>query len=66
MRQKIIVLFIALGILVELTSCWSQKIIGFSKDGSLAWLIGKLKVAGKRTMEDGSQLDMDFTCAWIT
>ena len=41
-------------------------VVGFSKDGTLAWLIGTLKVAGKRTMEDGSQRDMDFACAWIT
>lgn len=43
-----------------------EPIIGFSKDGSLAWSIVQVKVAGKRTMSDGSDRDLDFICAWIT
>jgi len=43
-----------------------EPIIGFSKDGSLGWSIVRVKVAGKRTMEDGSERDTDFICAWIT
>lgn len=43
-----------------------EPIIGFSKDGSMAWSIAQIKVAGQRTMDDGSQRDMDFICAWIT
>jgi hypothetical protein len=43
-----------------------EPIIGFSKDGSVAWSIVQVKVAGKRKMEDGTERDLDFTCAWIT
>lgn len=43
-----------------------EPIIGFSKDGSVAWSVVQVKVAGKREMEDGTQRDLDFTCAWIT
>ena len=43
-----------------------EPIIGFSKDGSLAWSIVKVKVAGKRKLDDGSVRDLNFTCAWIT
>ena len=43
-----------------------EPIIGFSKDGSVAWSIVQVKVAGKRTMDDGTERDLDFTCAWIT
>lgn len=43
-----------------------EPIIGFSKDGSLAWSIVQVKVVGRRTMDDGSERDLDFTCAWIT
>lgn len=43
-----------------------QPSIGFSKDGSVAWSIVQVKVAGKRTMDDGTERDLDFTCAWIT
>jgi hypothetical protein len=41
-----------------------EPIIGFSKDGSLAWSIVQVKVAGKRKADD--ETDLDFTCAWIT
>jgi ketosteroid isomerase-like protein len=43
-----------------------EPIIGFSKDGSMAWSIVKVKVAGTRNLEDGSQKDFDVTYAWIT
>jgi hypothetical protein len=43
-----------------------EPIIGFSNDGSVAWSVVQVKVAGKRMMEDGTQRDLDFTCAWIT
>ena len=43
-----------------------EPMIGFSKDGSTAWSIVQVKVAGKRAMDDGSEQDLDFTCAWIT
>jgi hypothetical protein len=43
-----------------------EPIIGFSKDGSLAWSIAKVKLAGSQTLEDGSQNDFDVTYAWIT
>jgi hypothetical protein len=44
----------------------AEPIIGFSKDGSLAWAILQIKVVGKRTLDDGSVRDLDFTCAWLT
>jgi hypothetical protein len=43
-----------------------EPIIGFSKDGSVAWSIVQVKVAGKRTLNDGTERDLDFTSAWIT
>ena len=42
-----------------------EPIIGLSKDGSLAWSIVNVKVAGKRKMEDGTEADMGFISAWI-
>lgn len=42
-----------------------EPLIGFSKDGSLAWMIAQIKVAGRRVMEDGAEWDLDFTCAYI-
>jgi hypothetical protein len=41
-------------------------IIGFSKDGSLAWSVVQVRVAGRRTMHDGVVRDFDDTWAWIT
>ncbi len=35
--------------------------IGFSKDGSVAWSIFRLKVAGTRTMADGNDVSFDMT-----
>lgn len=43
-----------------------EPIIGISRDGSMAWSLVQVKVAGKRTMDDGNERDLDFTCAWIT
>jgi len=43
-----------------------EPIIGFSQDGSLAWSIVQVKVAGTRRLEDGSERALDFVCAWIT
>lgn len=43
-----------------------EPIIRFSKDGSLAWAILQIAVKGKRTRDDGSEKNLDFTCAWIT
>jgi hypothetical protein len=40
--------------------------IGFSKDGSVAWSVVQVRVAGKQVADDGTDRDMDFTCAWIT
>jgi hypothetical protein len=43
-----------------------EPIIKFSKDGSLAWAIWQVVVKGKRKSDDGSEKNLDFTCAWIT
>ena len=41
-------------------------IIGFSRDGSLAWSITKIKVKGIRTISDGTEREFDSIYAWIT
>jgi len=41
-------------------------IINFSNDGSIAWPVVQVRVAGKRIMEDRSERDFDNTWAWIT
>jgi len=43
-----------------------EPIVGYSKDGSVAWSIVQVKIAGQRTMDDGDVWDLDFICAWIT
>ena len=43
-----------------------EPIIRFSMDGSLAWAIFQVAVKGIRKRDDGSEKDLDFTCAWIT
>jgi hypothetical protein len=43
-----------------------EPIVGFSKDGSIAWAIVKVKVKGERKLEDGTNRDVDFICAWLT
>ena len=39
----------------------SEPAIGFSKDGSVAWSIFRLKVAGRRAMADGAEGQLDST-----
>ena len=41
-----------------------EPIIGFSKDGSVAWIIVKVKVTGKRKMKE-EEVDLDFVSSWI-
>ena len=43
-----------------------EPIVGFSKDGSMAWSIVKVKVAGTREVEIGSTKEFDIIYAWIT
>ncbi|MCP4538135.1 MAG: nuclear transport factor 2 family protein [Chloroflexi bacterium] len=43
-----------------------EPIIGFSRDGSIAWSIVQVKLVGQCTMDDGSASDIDSTWAWIT
>jgi len=43
-----------------------EPIINFSNDGSIAWSVVQVKVAGKRIMNDRSERDFDDTWAWIT
>ena len=43
-----------------------EPIIGFSDDGSVAWSIVRVKVSGIRKMNDGTERELDFICAWIT
>jgi hypothetical protein len=43
-----------------------EPIIEFSDDGSVAWSIVRVKVAGIRAMNDGTERELDFICAWIT
>ncbi len=41
-------------------------IIGVSDDGSEAWAIVQVRVAGSRAMPDGSSRDFDIRWAWLT
>jgi len=41
-------------------------IVGFSKDGSIAWSIVQAKVAGRDRDESGAEKEFDLTWAWIT
>jgi hypothetical protein len=41
-----------------------EPVIGVSPDGSTAWSIVQVKVAGHRVDTTGSPID--FTCAWVT
>jgi hypothetical protein len=43
-----------------------EPIVGISQDGSLAWSLVEVKVAGVRKLADGSERVLDFICAWIT
>ena len=42
-----------------------EPIIGFSKDGSVAWTIVQVKVAGKRKIDEEEEVDLDFVSSWI-
>ena len=43
-----------------------EPIIEFSDDGTVAWSIVRVKVVGIRRMNDGTERELDFICAWIT
>ena len=43
-----------------------EPIIEFSDDGTFAWSIVRVKVVGIRRMNDGTERELDFICAWIT
>jgi hypothetical protein len=43
-----------------------EPMIGCSKDGSLIWAVGKIKVKGIRKSADGPEKELDFICAWMT
>jgi hypothetical protein len=42
-----------------------EPIVRVSKDGSLAWLIAKVKASGMQTTDDGKQEPIEFVSAWI-
>ncbi len=44
----------------------SDPVIRFSKDGSTAWSIVKVRVVDKRKSDDGSVKDRSIVYAWIT
>jgi hypothetical protein len=43
-----------------------EPIIRFSKDGSMAWSLVQVRVAGRSQAEFGTERDFDTTWAWIT
>ncbi len=43
-----------------------EPIVGFSEDGSLAWSIVRVNVAGRRNFENDSVRAFNDTWAWIT
>jgi ketosteroid isomerase-like protein len=43
-----------------------EPVVGFSDDGSIAWAIVQVRVAGRRASGDGPPRDFDTTWAWIT
>jgi hypothetical protein len=43
-----------------------EPIVGYSKDGSIAWSIVQVRVAGRSAMSDGPEREFDSTWAWIT
>jgi hypothetical protein len=43
-----------------------EPIVNLSQDGSMAWSVAQVKVAGTRRAEDGSLRTLDFVCAWVT
>jgi hypothetical protein len=44
----------------------AEPLVGFSRDGSLAWAIVQVRVAGSRSLPDGSSRAFDTRWAWIT
>lgn len=44
----------------------AEPVIGVSRDGSLAWAVVQVRVAGTRTMPDDSTRAFDTQWAWIT
>jgi len=44
----------------------AEPIIGFSKDGSIAWSIVQVRVAGERTGDDDTKQSFDTLWAWLT
>lgn len=42
-----------------------EPVIGFSKDGSLAWVIMQVKVTGKLRIDENTEMDLDDTWAGI-
>jgi len=44
----------------------TDPVIGISRDGSLAWAIVQVRVAGTRSLPDGSSRTFDTLWAWIT
>ncbi|MCP4727585.1 MAG: nuclear transport factor 2 family protein [bacterium] len=43
-----------------------EPVVSISDDGSMAWSVVKVKVAGRRKTDDGSENEFDFICAWIS
>lgn len=43
-----------------------EPIIGFSKDGSLAWCVVQVNVSGRERGDSGVESPFDLTWAWIT
>ena len=43
-----------------------EPLIGFSKDGSVAWSVVRVKVAGSERAASGAEKGFDLTWAWIT
>lgn len=44
----------------------ADPIVGFSDDGSLAWTIVQVRVAGSRTGDEGVRRSFDTRWAWLT
>ena len=44
----------------------AEPIIGFSDDGSIAWSIVQVRVAGERTGDDDTEQSFDTLWAWLT
>ena len=43
-----------------------EPMVRISDDGSMAWIIVKVKIEGESIVSDTSDRLLDFTCAWIT